>query len=87
MRVLVTGGAGYIGSGVVEELLASGHTAVVYDNLYKGHRDAVHPQAEFVHADLLDSGPLREALSGVLSMDGTLIRSDWNQTRPRGVRV
>ena len=65
MRVLVTGGAGYIGSGVVEELLASGHTAVVYDNLYKGHRDAVHPQAEFVHADLLDSGPLREALSGV----------------------
>src|SRR2546426_3808406 len=65
MRVLVTGGAGYIGSGVVEELLASGHTAVVYDNLYKGHRDAVHPQAEFVHADLLDSGPLCEALSGV----------------------
>src|SRR2546425_6180884 len=65
MRVLVTGGAGYIGSGVVEELLASGHTAVVYDNLYKGHRDAVHPQAEFVHADLLDAGPLREALSGV----------------------
>src|SRR5438132_10313573 len=65
MRVLVTGGAGYIGSGVVEELLASGHTAVVYDNLYKGHRGAVRPQAECVHADLLDSGPLREALSGV----------------------
>src|SRR5207302_7808207 len=64
MRVLVTGGAGYIGSGVVEELLASGHTAVVYDSLYKGHRDAVHPQAEFVHADLLDAGPLRDALRG-----------------------
>jgi UDP-glucose 4-epimerase len=65
MRVLVTGGAGYIGSGVVEDLLASGHRAVVYDNLYKGHRDAVHPQAEFVEADLLDAGALRAALRGV----------------------
>jgi UDP-glucose 4-epimerase len=65
MRVLVTGGAGYIGSGVVEELIAQGHVAVVYDNLSKGHRDAVHPQAAFVHADLLDPAPLREALAGV----------------------
>jgi UDP-glucose 4-epimerase len=65
MRVLVTGGAGYIGSGVVEELLASGHSAVVYDNLSEGHRDAVHPQAEFVHADLLDAKALGAALSGV----------------------
>ena len=52
MRVLVTGGAGYIGSGVVEELLRAGHSAVVYDSLYKGHRDAVHPEADLVHADL-----------------------------------
>src|SRR5207302_968639 len=64
MRVLVTGGAGYIGGGVVEELLASGHRAVVYDNLYKGHRDAVHPAAEFVHADLLDAKALHAAISG-----------------------
>jgi UDP-glucose 4-epimerase len=62
MRVLVTGGAGYIGSGVVEELLRCGHSAVVYDNLYKGHREAVHPEAEFVQADLLDPAPLRSAL-------------------------
>jgi len=64
MRVLVTGGAGYIGSGVVEELLRSGHRAVVYDSLYKGHREAVPPQAEFVHADLIDREPLRAALRG-----------------------
>jgi len=64
MRVLVTGGAGYIGSGVVEELLRSGHSAVVYDSLYKGHRDAVHPDARFVEADLLDAAALSAALEG-----------------------
>src|SRR2546427_2306584 len=62
MRVLVTGGAGYVGSGVVEELIRSGHSALVYDSLYKGHREAVHPEAEFVHADLFDAAPLRGAL-------------------------
>jgi UDP-glucose 4-epimerase len=62
MRVLVTGGAGYIGSGVVEELLHAGHSALVYDSLYKGHRDAVHPDAEFIHADLLDTAALAAAL-------------------------
>ena len=37
---------------------------MVYDNLYKGHRDAVHPAAEFVHADLLDAKALHAAISG-----------------------
>jgi len=64
MRVLVTGGAGYIGSGVAEELLRSGHRAVVYDSVYKGHRDAVPREAEFVQADLMDREPLRSALRG-----------------------
>lgn len=40
MRILVTGGAGYIGSVVTEELLKDGHDAIVYDNLSKGHRAA-----------------------------------------------
>lgn len=54
MNVLVTGGAGYIGSVVTEQLILSGHAVVVFDNLYQGHREAVHPQAAFVHGDLAD---------------------------------
>jgi UDP-glucose 4-epimerase len=59
MRILVTGGAGYIGSVVTEELIAAGHEVVVYDNLSKGHRAAVHPSAKFVEADLMDGETLR----------------------------
>lgn len=62
MRILVTGGAGYIGSVVTEELIKDGHTAVVYDSLYKGHREAVVPGAEFVQGDLMDA----ELLQGTL---------------------
>ncbi len=54
MRILVTGGAGYIGSIVVEQLIASGESVIVIDNLYQGHRAAVHPQAAFVEGDLAD---------------------------------
>jgi UDP-glucose 4-epimerase len=54
MQVLVTGGAGYIGSVVVEELLRDGHEVTVYDNLSKGHRQAVPPAAQFVQGELLD---------------------------------
>lgn len=59
MRVLVTGGAGYIGSVVAEEVLAGGHEVVVYDSLYKGRRAAVPAGAEFVEADLSDAETLR----------------------------
>jgi UDP-glucose 4-epimerase len=54
MRVLVTGGAGYIGSVLVEELMRDAHQVTVYDNLSKGHPQALTPGAEFVQADLLD---------------------------------
>jgi len=50
LNVLVTGGAGYIGSHVVKELLKRGHTVVTLDNLSKGHRDAVLGGV-FVHGD------------------------------------
>ncbi|HUS09869.1 MAG TPA: UDP-glucose 4-epimerase GalE [Pyrinomonadaceae bacterium] len=63
MKVLVTGGAGYIGSVVTEELLNDGHHVVVYDSLYKGHRQAVVEGADFVHADLADAQRLRETLA------------------------
>jgi UDP-glucose 4-epimerase len=62
MNVLVTGGAGYIGSVVVEQLLAHGHRVVVYDNLVKGHRPAVAPEAEFISGDLREREKLRAAL-------------------------
>jgi len=58
----VTGGAGYIGSVVTEELLRSNDEVVVYDSLYKGHREAVVEGATFVKGDLLDTALLQETL-------------------------
>ena len=52
MRVLVTGGAGYVGSHMVETLLAASHDVVVLDDLSTGHRDAVSPKARFVEGDV-----------------------------------
>jgi UDP-glucose 4-epimerase len=62
MNILVTGGAGYIGSVVVEECLAAGHKTVVYDNLVKGHRESVPAEAAFVEAKLGDRVKLEAAL-------------------------
>jgi UDP-glucose 4-epimerase len=59
MKILVTGGAGYIGSIVVEELIDQGEQVVVIDNLLFGHREAVHPAAEFVQGDLSDRAAVR----------------------------
>jgi UDP-glucose 4-epimerase len=60
-KILVTGGAGYIGSAVTELLLDRGHQPVVLDNLSQGYRAAVVPGAEFFCADVQD----RDALSAV----------------------
>ncbi|HEX5876519.1 MAG TPA: UDP-glucose 4-epimerase GalE [Pyrinomonadaceae bacterium] len=63
MRVFVTGGAGYIGSVVTEQLVSDGHEVVVYDNLIKGHRGAVVEGAKFVEGDLLDADKLHQTLN------------------------
>lgn len=63
LRVLVTGGAGYIGSHIVRDLAAAGHAVTVYDNLYSGHRWAVL-DAELVVADLGDRARLEAVLCG-----------------------
>lgn len=62
MRVLVTGGAGYIGSVVTEQLLSKGHEVTVYDDLSKGHPDAVPSGAELLRGDMLDEALLRRVL-------------------------
>ena len=70
MRLLVTGGAGYIGSIVARRLLDAGHEVVVLDNLENGHRAAVPPGTDLVVADLLDRDALENAVTSAL--DGVL---------------
>jgi UDP-glucose 4-epimerase len=62
MNVLVTGGAGYIGSVVVEGLISHSHKAIVYDNLSKGHTGAIAPEAVFVEGDLFEREKLIQTL-------------------------
>ncbi len=62
MRVMVTGGAGYIGSVIVEELVRAGHTPVVYDSLVKGHRAALAPDVPLVEGDVRDTERVRRTL-------------------------
>ena len=63
MKVMVAGGAGYIGSHAVKQLLEAGHSAVVVDNLFRGHRQAVPSHAPFHKVDLLETAALTELLS------------------------
>jgi UDP-glucose 4-epimerase len=63
MKILVTGGAGYIGSIVVEELIQAGDSVIVFDNIYQGHRAAVHPEAVFVEGSLADPSAVDSAIN------------------------
>jgi UDP-glucose 4-epimerase len=70
VKLLVTGGAGYIGSIVTSRLIAAGNEVVVLDNLERGHRAAVPAAARLVVADLLDDGRVQDVLSE--GFDGVL---------------
>ena len=62
MNILVTGGAGFIGSVTTESLIQRGHKVTVLDNLVTGHRAAVHPDAAFVQADVADTEGVAQAI-------------------------
>ena len=62
MKVLVTGGTGYIGSVVTEELLATGHEPVIYDSMLKGHAAALPQGVAIVRGDVRDTALLLRTL-------------------------
>lgn len=62
MNVFVTGGAGYIGSVTCEMLLDAGHAVTVFDNLGRGHQEAIDPRATFIRGDLCDRAAITEAI-------------------------
>ena len=71
MRILVLGGAGYIGSHTVYELVDAGYEVIVIDNLLTGFKEAVHPQAKFYEGDIrdkifLDNILSKEKIDGVI---------------------
>ncbi|MBO7257493.1 MAG: NAD-dependent epimerase/dehydratase family protein, partial [Alphaproteobacteria bacterium] len=65
MHILVIGGAGYIGSHVVKELLQQGVRVSVFDNMSTGQSENLFPEAEFIQGDILDIPALEKAMQGV----------------------
>lgn len=72
MKVMVTGGAGYIGSVMTEELLKAGYEVVVFDNLYQGHRSSIHEDAAFFEGDLADVSSIERAFAEYPGIEGVL---------------
>jgi len=67
-KLLVTGGAGFIGSHLVEALLAKGYAVRVVDNLISGRREWIMPDAEFIEGDIADPEIARQAINGVVGV-------------------
>ena len=72
VKILVTGGAGYIGSITSAELLAAGHEVVVIDNLYQGHRQAVPEDAAFIQGDVRDADVVARLFREHKGIDGIM---------------
>ncbi|MBI2596818.1 UDP-glucose 4-epimerase GalE [Candidatus Daviesbacteria bacterium] len=64
MKILVTGGAGFIGSHVCDILLEQNHQITVVDNLSHGHKNLLNPAVNFIQADLLDQSKIEDTLHG-----------------------
>lgn len=64
-KILVTGGAGFIGSHTSKQLIDQGHQVVVYDNLSRGHQESLDPRVTFIKGDLSDQTLLSHSLKGV----------------------
>jgi UDP-glucose 4-epimerase len=65
MNILVTGGAGYIGSIVTANLIELGYNVTVLDDLSTGHRKSIHPEAHFIQGSLLDKSAVKQCLNGI----------------------
>ena len=72
MKVLVLGGAGYIGSHTVYKLIEEGHDVVVFDNLETGYIEAVHPQAKFYKGDLRNRAEIDNLLDNETGIDAVI---------------
>ena len=76
MKILVTGGAGFIGSHVARLLLAAGHSVTILDNLESGHKEAIPKEVKLVIGDINNQSKCKEALKGidtVIHMAGLII--------------
>ena len=69
MRIIVTGGAGFIGSWVCEAYISEGHEVLVIDNLSTGSEDNIPPEAEFVECDVRDFSRTRKSVSPIPPRD------------------
>lgn len=65
MKIFIAGGAGFIGSHITKQLLDTGHSVVVYDNLSSGKKELVDPRAVFIQGELTDEELLEKSLQGI----------------------